>query len=156
MPSIQSKPPSGIALTEAKVMRCVRYIRTRDNDTKQVSWQLSRFYFSHVWFLGSFFHSSSSLTAFRMPYATEVILFLVADKADDRLVAETVRFPSFDSRNPPRARTDCQCACMYDLSSSASKSTATWRMLFTRIRKPSLQAKRTSISSMRTVETQNR
>ncbi len=83
------------------------------------------------------------------------MFFLTAESADERLEAVINRSPSLDNRNPPLSRTDCQRDWINEFSSSASNRTATWRRLFTRIRKPSLQAKRASISSMRT-ETENR
>ena len=36
---------------------------------------------------------------FRMPYATDVMLFLTDDSADDRVETETERVPSLDCRN---------------------------------------------------------
>ncbi|WP_206665674.1 hypothetical protein, partial [Akkermansia muciniphila] len=45
---------------------------------------------------------------------------LAADRAVDRLEAGTMRLPSLETRNFPLSRTDCQCACMYDLSSNVS------------------------------------
>ena len=95
---MKGKASIGRSLTEAKVMRCFRYRQKPANDTKRVSLQLSLFYLSHACLLYTLCHLSNWLTALRMPYATEVILFLVADSADERLVAETVRFPSFESR----------------------------------------------------------
>ena len=90
-----------------------------------------------------------------IPTATDVLFFLTADNADERLVAETDRLPSLDCRNPPLSRTDCQRDRMNEFSSSASNKTTTCRRLFTRIRKPSLQAKRASISSIH-IELKNR
>lgn len=89
-------------------------------------------------------------TARLMPIATDVTLFLTAESADERLDAETDRSSSLDSRNPPLSRTDCQRDWINEFSSSVLNRTVTWRSLFTRIRKPSLQAKRAFISSMRT------
>ena len=137
-------------------MRCDRQWQKTDNDTGSISLLQSAFYLSHVYHSVSWCHSRNWLTAFLMDTAVDVIQLLAADKAVERLEAVTKRFPSLETRNLPLSRTDCQCACMYDLSSSASKSTATCRMLFTRMRKPSLQAKSAFMSSMLTAETQNR
>ncbi len=153
---MKGKPPSGVALTEDKVMRCGRQWQGTGSDTGSISLLRSAFYLSHVCRSFSWFHSRSWLTAFLMAIVVDVIQLLAADRAVERLEAVTKRLPSLETRNFPLSRTDCQCACMYDPSSSASKSTATCRMLFTRIRKPSLQAKRASMSSMLTAETQNR
>ena len=49
------------------------------------------------------------------------------------------RVPSLDCRNRPLSRTDCQRDWMKEFSRSASKRITTWRRLFTRIWKPSLQ-----------------
>lgn len=43
-----------------------------------------------------------------MPRFADVMLFLVADRADERLEAVTYLVPSLDNRNRPLSRTDCQ------------------------------------------------
>lgn len=125
------------------------------HDTMQVSWLFSCFYLSHTWLFRTSCHSFRRSTARLIPAATDVLFFLTADSADERLVAETDRSPSLDSRNRPLSSTACQRDWISEFSSRASNRIATWRRLFTRIRKPSLQAKRASISSIH-VETQNR
>ena len=44
---------------------------------------------------------------FRMLYATDVMLFLMDDSAEDRVDTETERVPSLDCRNAPLPRTFC-------------------------------------------------
>ena len=125
------------------------------HDTMQVSWLFSRFYLSHTCLFRTSCHSFSRSISRLMPTATDVLLFLTAESADERLVAETDRLPSLDCRNRPLSSTDCQRDWISEFSSRASNRMTTWRRLFTRIRKPSLQAKRASISSIH-VEKQNR
>ena len=91
-----------------------------------------------------------------MPRFADVMLFLAAERADERLEAVTYLVPSLDNRNRPLSRTDCHWTWMKECSRSVSNRIATWRILFTRMQKPSLQAKRASMSSIRRVETQNR
>ena len=66
------------------------------------------FYLSHTWLFGTSCHIFSRLTAFRMPRFADVMLFLAADRADERLEAVTYLVPSLDNRNRPLSRTDCQ------------------------------------------------
>ncbi len=94
--------------------------------------------------------------AFLIPLVVAVFFILAIDRAVDRLEADTYDLPSFDTRNRPLLRTDCQYGSMSLFSSRASNMTATWRTLFTRILKSSRQEKSASISSMQSVETQNR
>lgn len=72
-----------------------------------VSRQLSLFYLSHTWLFGTSCYIFSRLTAFRMPRFADVMLFLAADRADERLEAVTYLVPSLDNRNRPLSRTDC-------------------------------------------------
>lgn len=116
---------------------------------------LSCFYLSHTSLLVTFCHSFSRSMTFRMLYATDVMLFLMDDSAEDRVDTETERVPSLDCRNAPLPRTFCHRDWMNEFSRSASNRITTRRILFTRMEKPFLQAKRASMSSMRT-ETQNR
>ena len=84
---------------------------------------------------------------FRMLYATDVMLFLMDDSAEDRVDTETERVPSLDCRNAPLPRTFCHRDWMNEFSRSASNRITTRRILFTRMEKPFLQAKRASMSS---------
>ena len=43
-----------------------------------------------------------------MPRFADVMLFLAAERADERLEAVTYLVPSLDNRNRPLPRTDCQ------------------------------------------------
>ena len=88
------------------------------------------FYLSH----GRFFsHSFNWPMARLMLYDTAVLLFLTAERADERLDAVINRVPSLDCKNRPLSRTDCQRDWMNEFSRSASKRITTWRRLFTRI-----------------------
>ena len=42
-----------------------------------------------------------------MPRFADVMLFLAAERADERLEAVTYLVPSLDNRNRPLSRTDC-------------------------------------------------
>lgn len=141
-------PPLYCSLTEGKNTVCRQVIRNLRHDTMQVSWLFSRFYLSHTLHFHTSCHSFRRSIACLMPMATDVTLFLTAESADERLDAETGRVPSLDSRNPPLSSTDCQRDWMNEFSSSASNRMTTCRRLFTRMRKPSLQAKRASMSSI--------
>ena len=63
----------------------------------------------------------SSLMALFIPQMTDVLLFLTAESADERLEAVMNRVPSLDCRNCPLSRTDCQRDWMKEFSSSTSK-----------------------------------
>ena len=67
----------------------------------------------------------SSLMALFIPQMTDVLLFLTAESADERLEAEMNRVPSLDCRNRPLSRTDCQRDWMKEFSSSTSKRITT-------------------------------
>ena len=43
-----------------------------------------------------------------MPRFADVMLFLAADRADERLEEPVKTKPSLDNRNRPLSRTDCQ------------------------------------------------
>ncbi len=60
-----------------------------------------------------------------IPQMTDVLLFLTAESADERLEAVMNRAPSLDCRNRPLSRTDCQRDWMNEFSSSASKRITT-------------------------------
>lgn len=152
---MEMQPPLCSALTEVKGMSGKRRCRDLGNDTMRVSLQLSCFYLSHTSLLVTSCHSFSRSMVFRMPYATDVMLFLMDDSAEDRVDTETERVPSLDCRNAPLPRTFCYRDWISEFSRSASNRITTRRILFTRMEKPFLQAKRASMSSMRT-ETQNR
>ena len=51
---------------------------------------------SHTSLLVTSCHSFSRSMVFRMPYATDVMLFLMDDSAEDRVDTETERVPSLD------------------------------------------------------------
>ena len=72
---------------------------------------------------------------FRMLYATDVMLFLMDDSAEDRVDTETERVPSLDCRNAPLPRTFCHRDWMNEFSRSASNRITTRRILFTRMEK---------------------
>ena len=148
-------PPLCSALTEVKDRATQKVSVSLYRDSNHVSRQLSRFYLSHTSLLVTFCHSFSRSMTFRMLYATDVMLFLMDDSAEDRVDTETERVPSLDCRNAPLPRTFCHRDWMNEFSRSASNRITTRRILFTRMEKPFLQAKRASMSSMRT-ETQNR
>ena len=152
---MEMQPPLCSALTEVKGMSGKRRCCDLGNDTMRVSLQLSCFYLSHTSLLVTSCHSFSRSMVFRMPYATDVMLFLMDDSAEDRVDTETERVPSLDCRNAPLPRTFCHRDWISEFSRSASNRITTRRILFTRMEKPFLQAKRASMSSMRT-ETQNR
>ena|GEM_PF-4702968 len=67
----------------------------------------------------------SSLMALFIPQMTDVLLFLTAESADERLEAVMNRVPSLDCRNCPLSRTDCQRDWMKEFSSSTSKRITT-------------------------------
>lgn len=56
-----------------------------------------------------------------MLYDTAVLLFLTAERADERLDAVINREPSLDCKNRPLSRTDCQRDWMNEFSRSTSK-----------------------------------
>lgn len=60
-----------------------------------------------------------------IPQMTDVLLFLTAESADERLEAEMNRVPSLDCRNRPLSRTDCQRDWMNEFSRSASNKITT-------------------------------
>mgnify|MGYP006905952478 CR=1 FL=1 len=60
-----------------------------------------------------------------IPQMTDVLLFLTAESADERLEAVINRAPSLDCRNRPLAKTDCQRDWMNEFSSSASNKITT-------------------------------
>lgn len=71
------------------------------------------------------FYFFSSLMILFIPQMTDVLLFLTAESADERLEAEMNRVPSLDWRNCPLSKTDCQRDWMNEFSSSASKRITT-------------------------------
>ncbi len=87
-------PPLCSALTEGKDRVGKPTKRNLYRDTDNVSRQLSRFYSSHILLLGIYCHFFSSLMVCLIPYAAEVILFRMAESAEERLDAETNPFPS--------------------------------------------------------------
>ena len=92
---------------------------------------------------------------FRMLYATDVMLFLMDDSAEDRVDTETERVPSLDCRNAPLPRTFCHRDWMNEFSRSASNMDHHTADIVHADGKALLAGEESSMSSMRT-ETQNR
>lgn len=97
-------------------------------------------------FINSLFYLFSWAIAFFIPKVTEPALLLATESADERLDAEMNRVPSLDCRNRPLSRIARQRDWINEFSRNASNRTTTLRMCSTRIWKPSLQAKRASMS----------
>ena len=67
----------------------------------------------------------NSLMALFIPQITDVLLFLIAERADERLQAVMNRVPSLDCRNRPLSKTDCQRDWMNEFSRSVSNKITT-------------------------------